>query len=73
MKQLTEKISLLGLSLMMITPFSVSPAISMMLDYYQEQGYASNDVNILFSLPSFAILAILLINPFVSKLLSAKK
>lgn len=73
MKQLTEKISLLGLSLMMITPFSVSPAISMMLDYYQEQGYAINDVNILFSLPSFAILAILLINPFVSKLLSAKK
>ncbi|EFY01952.1 hypothetical protein SDD27957_01320 [Streptococcus dysgalactiae subsp. dysgalactiae ATCC 27957] len=38
-KSLIEKISLLSLSLMMVSPFAVSPALPKMIAYYQAQGY----------------------------------
>ncbi|MGT2933580.1 MFS transporter [Streptococcus catagoni] len=72
MKNFLEKTSLLSLSLMMITPFSVSPALPKMLSYYQKLGYSSNQVTILFSLSSFAILATLLVNPIINRYLKEK-
>ncbi|EHI70893.1 MFS transporter [Streptococcus ictaluri] len=72
MKSLIEKINLLSLSLMMISPFSVSPALPKMIAYYQKVGYQTKDVELLFSLSSFAILVILLLNPLISRLLSEK-
>ncbi|XCY66783.1 MFS transporter [Streptococcus iniae] len=72
MKAIFEKISLLSLSLMMISPFSVSPALPKMMAYYQALGYQAASVNILFSLSSVAILGILVINPILNRYLSEK-
>ncbi|MGT2888307.1 MFS transporter [Streptococcus didelphis] len=72
MKAFFEKISLLSLSLMMISPFSVSPAIPKMIAFYQAQGHPASQVDILFSLSSFAVLAMLLLNPMISSFLSEK-
>lgn len=71
-KSLTEKISLLSLSLMMVSPFAVSPALPKMIAYYQAQGYQAQSVEILFSLSSFAILGVLLIMPFLNRFLSER-
>lgn len=57
---------------MMISPFSVSPALPKMMSYYQNLGYQPASVNILFSLSSFAILAILFVNPILNRLLSER-
>ncbi|MGT2959205.1 MFS transporter [Streptococcus bovimastitidis] len=73
MKAFLEKVSLLSLSLMMISPFSVAPAIPRMLLFFEKQGYGESSVNILFSLSSFAILAVLLANPLLSKYLKEKQ
>lgn len=72
MKVFFEKLSLLSLSLMMISPFSVSPALPKMMAYYQDLGYQAASVNILFSLSSFAILGILMINPILNRYMSEK-
>lgn len=71
-KSLIEKISLLSLSLMMVSPFAVSPALPKMIAYYQAQGYQAQSVEILFSLSSFAILGVLLIMPFLNRFLSER-
>lgn len=73
MKAFLEKVSLLSLSLMMISPFSVAPAIPQMILFFEKQGYDETYVNILFSLSSFAILAVLLANPVLSKFLKEKQ
>lgn len=73
MKQFWEKVSLLSLSLMLVSTFAVSPALPQMLGYYQKQGYGQSQVELLFSLSSFAILGILLLTPWVSRLLSEKQ
>lgn len=57
---------------MMISPFSVSPALPKMMAYYQALGYQAASVNILFSLSSVAILGILVINPILNRYLSEK-
>ncbi|MGT2729163.1 MFS transporter [Streptococcus phocae subsp. salmonis] len=69
---LMKKVSLLSLSLMLLSPFSVSPALPKMIAYYQANGYQAQDVELLFSLSSFAILIILLFNPFIVRVLSEK-
>ncbi|VTS76882.1 major facilitator superfamily protein [Streptococcus dysgalactiae] len=71
-KSLIENISLLSLSLMMVSPFAVSPALPKMIAYYQAQGYQAQSVEILFSLSSFAILGVLLIMPFLNRFLSER-
>ncbi|CAN2923351.1 hypothetical protein SDNOR2018_00243 [Streptococcus dysgalactiae] len=71
-KSLIEKISLLSLSLMMVSPFAVSPALPKMIAYYQAQGYQAQSVEILFSLSSFAILGVILIMPFLNRFLSER-
>ena len=60
MKQFLEKVSILSLSLVLITSFSISSALPAMFDYYQ--GYSTGQVELLISLPSFGIMAMLLLN-----------
>ena len=60
MKQFLEKVSILSLSLVLITSFSISSALPAMFDYYQ--GYSTGQVELLVSLPSFGIMAMLLLN-----------
>ncbi|MET3633748.1 MFS transporter [Streptococcus porcorum] len=70
MKQLLEKISLLSLSFMLVSTFAVSPALPKMIEYYQGLGYTAGQVSFLFSVPSFAVIGVLLLTPFISKFLS---
>lgn len=72
MKKKMERVSLLSLSLMLVSTFAVSPALPQMISFYQKQGYAVSQVELLVSLSSFAILGMLLLNPFISKFLSEK-
>ena len=60
MKKFLEKVSILSLSLVLITSFSISSALPAMFDYYQ--GYSTGQVELLVSLPSFGIMAMLLLN-----------
>lgn len=71
MTKLLEKISLLGLSLLLISAFSISTALPDFLSYYQ--GYAAAQVELLVSVPSFSVVAMLLLNPIVDKWLSDKQ
>ena len=73
MKDLMKKISLLGLSFMLVTPFAVSSALPAMLDFYQKQGISAGWVEILFSLSSFAILGVLLLNPILERYLTERQ
>lgn len=72
MKKKMERVSLLSLSLMLVSTFAISPALPQMISFYQKQGYAASQVELLVSLSSFAILTMLLLNPFISKFLSEK-
>ncbi|MBM7642497.1 MFS transporter [Streptococcus loxodontisalivarius] len=67
MKAFMEKTSLLALSLMLVSTFSVSSALPQMISYYQAQGYTSSQVELLVSLSSFAIIAVLLLNPIINR------
>lgn len=71
MTKLLEKISLLGLSLLLISAFSIATALPDMLAYYQT--YTTAQVELLISVPSFSVVAMLLLNPFVDKWLSDKQ
>lgn len=59
MKQRIEKFSLLSLSLMLVSTFSPSAALPKMIAYYATRGYSSNQVELLFSIPSVAIMLML--------------
>ncbi|HFU7012972.1 TPA: MFS transporter [Streptococcus agalactiae] len=69
-----EKLSLLSLSLILLSTFSTSPALPLpqMISYYRDKGLPSPQVELLFSIPSMAIIFILLITPWLSKKLSEK-
>lgn len=66
MKQFLEKVSILSLSLVLITSFSISSALPAMFDYYQ--GYSKGQVELLVSLPSFGIMAMLLLNGVLERM-----
>ena len=66
MKQFLEKVSILSLSLVLITSFSISSALPAMFDYYQ--GYSKGQVELLVSLPSFGIMAMLLLNGVLERI-----
>lgn len=51
MKQFLERASILALSLVLITSFSISSALPAMFDYYQ--GYPKEQIELLVSLPFF--------------------
>ena len=66
MKQFLEKVSILSLSLVLITSFSISSALPAMFDYYQ--SYSTGQVELLVSLPSFGIMAMLLLNGVLERI-----
>lgn len=72
MKNILEKVSLLSLSLMLVSTFSPSPALPQMIAHFQKQGYPVASVELLFSIPSFTIIAVLLITPWLSRKLSER-
>ena len=72
MTRILEKMSLLGLSLLLISAFSISTALPPMLDYYSPT-YNASQVELLVSVPSFSVVAMLLLNPFVDKWLNDRQ
>ena len=66
MKQYLEQASILALSLVLITSFSISSALPAMFDYYQ--GYPKEQIELLVSLPSFGIMIMLVLNGFLERL-----
>ena len=56
MTKILEKMSLLGLSLLLISAFSISTALPPMLDYYSPT-YTASQVELLVSVPSFSVVA----------------
>ena len=66
MKQFLERASILSLSLVLITSFSISSALPAMFDYYQ--GYPKEQIELLVSLPSFGIMIMLILNGFLERL-----
>ena len=67
MKQYLERASILALSLVLITSFSISSALPAMFDYYQ--GSPKEQIELLVSLPSFGIMIMLILNGFLERLL----
>ena len=72
MTKILEKISLLGLSLLLISAFSISTALPPMLDYYSPT-YTDSQVELLVSVPSFSVVAMLLLNPLVDRRLNDRQ
>lgn len=72
MTKILEKISLLGLSLLLISAFSISTALPPMLDYYSPT-YIASQVELLVSVPSFSVVAMLLLNPLVDRWLNDRQ
>lgn len=64
--------SLLGLSLLLISAFSISTALPPMLDYYSPT-FSAAQVELLVSVPSFSVVAMLLLNSFIDKWLSDRQ
>ena len=73
MKVIFEKISLLSLSLMLVSTFAIAPLVPEMLRYYSKEGLSTVQVESLVSLPSFAIIGILLLNSFIKRWLSERQ
>ena len=72
MTKILEKMSLLGLSLLLISAFSISTALPPMLDYYSPT-YNASQIELLVSVPSFSVVAMLLLNSFIDKWLSDRQ
>lgn len=72
MTKILEKISLLGLSLLLISAFSISTALPPRLDYYSPT-YIASQVELLVSVPSFSVVAMLLLNPLVDRWLNDRQ
>ena len=72
MKKHLEKLSILSLSLMLVSTFSPSSALPQMIAFFKTQGIAASRVEFLFSLSSFAVLAMLLVTPWLSRFMSEK-
>lgn len=70
MKQYLERASILALSLVLITSFSISSALPAMFDYYQ--GYPKEQIELLVSLPSFGIMIMLVLNGVLKRLFSER-
>lgn len=73
MTKILEKISLLGLSLLLISAFSISTALPPMLDSTTSRSYTASQVELLVSVPSFSVVAMLLLNPLVDKWLNDRQ
>lgn len=71
MKRFLEKLSLLALSSMLISTYSISSALPSMLDHYKELPASS--VELLVSIPSFMIMVVLLSNRLINQHLSERQ
>ena len=61
MKNITEKLAILSLSLMLVSTYSISAVLPSMLGYFDK--LSPSQVDILISIPSFAIMIMILIFP----------
>lgn len=73
MKQTMERISLLGLSLILISSFSITAGLPAMKAYFGQLGYSGAQVELLVSLPAFSVVAMLFLNSFVERWLSERQ
>lgn len=70
MKNTTEKFAILSLSLMLVSTYSISAILPSMLVYYK--NCSSSQVDILISIPSFAIMLMILINTWLAGYLNER-
>lgn len=70
MKRTMEKISILSLSLVLTTSFSISSALPAMFDFYKD--YPADRIELLVSLPSIGIMVMLLLNGLIERFLSER-
>ncbi len=71
MKRLLEKMSLLALSLMLISSFSISSASPLMLKHFK--AYSPDKVELLISVPSFFVIVMLLLNKQLNRYLKERQ
>ncbi|RSJ10258.1 putative 3-hydroxyphenylpropionic transporter MhpT [Streptococcus intermedius] len=68
MKRFMEKASILALSLVLTTAFSISSSLPAMFQYYK--NYSSSQVELLVSLPSIGIMSLLMFNSVLERFVS---
>ena len=68
-----ERISLLSLSLILISSFSITAGLPAMKAYFGQLGYSGAQVELLVSLPAFSVVAMLFLNSFVERWLSERQ
>lgn len=71
MKKLLEKVSILSLSLVLTTSFSISSALPHMFEYYKD--LPKSQIELLVSLPSAGIMLTLFLNTFIERFLDERK
>ena len=70
MKKTTEKLAILSLSLMLVSTYSISAVLPSMLGYFN--SYSPSQVDILISIPSFAIMIMILVNTWLAGYLNER-
>ncbi|WP_117283347.1 MFS transporter [Streptococcus intermedius] len=70
MKRFMEKASILALSLVLTTAFSISSSLPAMFQYYK--NYSSSQVELLVSLPSIGIMSLLMFNSVLERFVSER-
>ncbi|WP_308689504.1 MFS transporter [uncultured Streptococcus sp.] len=70
MKRFMEKASILALSLVLTTAFSISSSLPAMFQYYR--NYSSSQVELLVSLPSIGIMSLLMFNSVLERFVSER-
>jgi MFS family permease len=73
MKKTMERISLLSLSLMLISSFSITAGLPAMKAYFSHFGYSAGQVELLVSLPAFAVVAMLFLNSLIERWMSERQ
>ena len=73
MKKTMERISLLSLSLMLISSFSITAGLPAMKVYFSQFGYSAGQVELLVSLPAFAVVAMLFLNSLIERWMSERQ
>lgn len=68
-----ERISLLSLSLMLISSFSITAGLPAMKAYFSHFGYSAGQVELLVSLPAFAVVAMLFLNSLIERWMSERQ
>lgn len=66
MKRTLEKISILSLSLILISTYAISSVLPMMAEHFS--GHSITEVEQLVSIPSFAIMIMIILNPWLAKI-----